>query len=155
LRILLQLLLLVDSLDRKKERTQSFTVGISFSVATNLSFIANPVQILKSLFPLKNRDLLTRQYTFSSSRPASFQRGHKSSANQFWAYENLCGCACCLNCKARRICLISLLGFNVIEFFFLHEFSTVLELVISGVFENLRILLQVLLALELETKVLE
>jgi len=33
--------------------------------------------------------------------------------------------------------------------------TTVLELVISGVFENLRILLQVLLAVELETKVLE
>jgi hypothetical protein len=48
-----------------------------------------------------------------------------------------------------------LLGFNVIEFYFLHESSTVLELVISGVSENLRILLQVLLAVELETKVLE
>jgi hypothetical protein len=42
-----------------------------------------------------------------------------------------------------------------LNFNFLHESSTVLELVISGVFENLRILLQVLLAVELETKVLE
>ncbi len=51
--------------------------------------------------------------------------------------------------------MISLLGFNVNDFIFLHEFSTLLELVISGVFEDLRILLHVLLAVELETKVLE
>ncbi len=89
--------------------------------------------------PWRIKDLLTRQYTFSSSRPALFQRGLKSSANQFWAHENLCGSACCLNCKASRICLISLLGFNVVEFYFLDESSTVFELVISGVFENLRI----------------
>jgi hypothetical protein len=51
LRILLQVLLLVDFLDTKKERAQSCTVGISFSVA--LSFIANPVQILKSFISLE------------------------------------------------------------------------------------------------------
>lgn len=65
MRILLQLLLLVDSLDRKKERAQSCTVGISFSVATNLSLLQILFRYSRVLSPLKNKDLLTRQYIHS------------------------------------------------------------------------------------------